>query len=312
VAKELAKVNGCRDRIEFIEDVSTRVTLPEQADVIVSDLSGAIPIYARHVSSIADARKRFLKPGGVLIPQRDTVWAAIVEAPEIHAKLAPTIDVELGLDMKLAWNMATNVFLNRRICETRLMTRPQQVVTLNYSELEDPNIRSQLEWKATRGGSGHGISLWFDRVLVDGVSLSTAPSEPETVYGAMFFPWSEPVQLAEGDTIRVDLRADLQEEDYIWRWNTVVSQGATVKGHFRQSNFFAETRSANQLRKQMSTHTPELTDEGEIEHMILHSMDGKNSIEQIARTLQQRFPARFPTLETGIGRVAGCSKSYSV
>ena len=47
VAREIAAANGCADRIEFIEDLSTRVTLPIQADVIVSDS-------ARHTSFVSN------------------------------------------------------------------------------------------------------------------------------------------------------------------------------------------------------------------------------------------------------------------
>ena len=41
VAREVAAANGYADRIEFIQAISTQVTLPERADVIVSDLGGA-------------------------------------------------------------------------------------------------------------------------------------------------------------------------------------------------------------------------------------------------------------------------------
>src|SRR5438105_15150054 len=44
VARELAVTNGYRERIEFIEDISTHVTLPEKADVIVTDMSGVSPL----------------------------------------------------------------------------------------------------------------------------------------------------------------------------------------------------------------------------------------------------------------------------
>src|SRR5204862_7848061 len=37
VAREIAAANGCGDRIEFIQALSTDATLPERADVIVSD-----------------------------------------------------------------------------------------------------------------------------------------------------------------------------------------------------------------------------------------------------------------------------------
>src|SRR5262249_32753265 len=43
VAREIAAANGYADRIEFIQKLSTEVTLPERADVIISDLRGLLP-----------------------------------------------------------------------------------------------------------------------------------------------------------------------------------------------------------------------------------------------------------------------------
>src|SRR5215468_7784267 len=80
IAREIAAANGYADRIEFIQKLSTEITLPEQADVIISDLRGLLPFLGNHISSIRDARKRLLKPGGTLIPQRDEVWVGVVEA----------------------------------------------------------------------------------------------------------------------------------------------------------------------------------------------------------------------------------------
>src|SRR5271169_3779806 len=71
VAREIAAANHCADKIEFFEDVSTNVTIPVRADVIVSDLRGVLPFYAQHIPSIADARRRFLAPGGKLIGRED-------------------------------------------------------------------------------------------------------------------------------------------------------------------------------------------------------------------------------------------------
>src|SRR5262249_51191425 len=82
VAREVAAANGYADRIEFIEDLSTNVTLPSRADVIVSDLRGLLPFFQSHLPSIVDARRRFLAPGGTLIPKQDAVWVGVVESPE--------------------------------------------------------------------------------------------------------------------------------------------------------------------------------------------------------------------------------------
>src|SRR5437867_10461320 len=40
LAREAAVANGLADRIEFIQNFSTQITLPEPADIIISDLRG--------------------------------------------------------------------------------------------------------------------------------------------------------------------------------------------------------------------------------------------------------------------------------
>src|SRR5690349_13629207 len=82
LAREAAVANGFADRIEFFEKLSTEITVPEPADIIVSDLRGVLPWFQQNIPSIIDARKRLLARGGVLIPHRDILWAAIVEARE--------------------------------------------------------------------------------------------------------------------------------------------------------------------------------------------------------------------------------------
>ncbi|HEU4769346.1 MAG TPA: 50S ribosomal protein L11 methyltransferase, partial [Pyrinomonadaceae bacterium] len=42
VGRDAAREHGLGNRIEFIQDLSTKVSLPERADVIVSDLRGVL------------------------------------------------------------------------------------------------------------------------------------------------------------------------------------------------------------------------------------------------------------------------------
>jgi protein arginine N-methyltransferase 1 len=58
VARQAAIANGYQDRLVCIQDFSTRVTLPEQADVIVSDLRGVLPWFQQHLPSIVEAPRR--------------------------------------------------------------------------------------------------------------------------------------------------------------------------------------------------------------------------------------------------------------
>src|SRR6478672_588168 len=86
IARELAAANGYGDRIITIQDVSSNLTLPELADVIVADLRGTLPFFSRSISTMMDARDRLLTPVGVLIPQRDVIRGTVVEEPELYRK----------------------------------------------------------------------------------------------------------------------------------------------------------------------------------------------------------------------------------
>ena len=87
LAQEMAAANGYSDRLTCIQSLSTKANLPERADVIVSDLSGILPLFRQHIPAIIDARNRFLAPGGVIIAQQDHLRAAVIEAPENYRKL---------------------------------------------------------------------------------------------------------------------------------------------------------------------------------------------------------------------------------
>ena len=86
LAREIAVANGYADRIEFIQDIATEIAPPELADVVVSELRGVLPLSGESLPTLIDARKRLLVPGGVMIPQCDTLWAAVVESPDLHSR----------------------------------------------------------------------------------------------------------------------------------------------------------------------------------------------------------------------------------
>src|SRR5215204_5993778 len=87
LAREAAAANGSADRIEFFEDLSFNITVPEPATIIISDLRGCLPLFEQHLPAIKDARERLLARGGVLIPHRDILWAAPVEAPDRYDEI---------------------------------------------------------------------------------------------------------------------------------------------------------------------------------------------------------------------------------
>jgi len=245
LAREAAAANGFSDRIEFFEKLSTEITLPEPATIIVSDLRGVLPWFEQNVASIIDARERLLAPRGVLIPRRDVLWAAVVEAQDQYDDIVGPWRNQFDLDLSAGIRSVTNTWRKSRIKPGQLLTHPVCWTTLDYYEVSSPDIRAEISWQAARQGIAHGVAVWFDSELAEGIGFSNHPAAPEMIYGIGFFPFSQPVEVTEGERITVRLAADLVNDGYVWRWDTEV----LGKASFRQSTFFGVPLSRNQLRK---------------------------------------------------------------
>lgn len=315
VAREIAAANGYADRITFVEGLSTDLTLPEPADVIVSDMRGVLPFHRHHIPSVIDARARLLASGGVLIPIRDTVWAAPVEAPDAYNRLvAPWSDVVYGLDLRRARAFATNNWTRIRVAPGQLLAAPQEWASVRYETVEHAGAQREITFEAARAGSLHGFAAWFDADLGEGVRFSNAPGQPELIYGQGFFPLSGPVALEAGDRLTLDLRADLVGDEYVWQWSTQVVAGAAsaeVKATFRQSTFLGAPLAAASLRKRAAGFVPRPTADAQVDALILALMDGKTASGDIARIVVARFPSRFPSWEDALARVGRVSLEYS-
>ena len=319
VAREIARANGYADRIEFIQAMSTGVSLPERADVIISDIGGIMPWFQKHIPAIADARRRFLAPGGVLIPRQDTAWAAVVQAPDLYTRrTGPWNDNGFDLDMNAARDIVVNNWHKGQVADDQVLTEPRRWATVDYTAIEDADARGRVSWTVSRAGIGHGLAAGFDRIVAPGVHLSNAPDapkniRPETIYGTIFFPWPSPVPLAPGDRVEVDLEARLVGADYVWRWRTsVLDQGRkdASKADFTQSTFFGVPLSPAQVRKRGAGYVPSLNENGRIARTVLDAMAEGVPLGDIARRLSIEFAARFPRPQDTLSYVADLSEEY--
>jgi len=251
LAREAAVANGFVDRMVFFEKLSTEITLPEPATIIVSDLRGVLPWFEQNISSIVDARKRLLAPGGVLIPRRDILWAALVEAPEQYAELVNPWQNQFDLDLSAGTRFITNNWRKTHIKPEQFLAEAVCWNTIDYHEVESRDVRAEIVWRAARNGTAHGFTVWFDSELGDNnrdIGFSNHPSAPRMIYGQGFFPFSQPVEVSENDRIELRLAADFVQDNYVWRWDTNFIDQDRVKASFKQSTFYGVPLSTAQLR----------------------------------------------------------------
>lgn len=312
VAREIAKANGYSDKIIFFQEESTKISLPDKADVIVSDMREVLPLNGKHVPSIIDARNRFLKPGGAQIPLKDTISIAGLEAADLHQKLlTPWSENPYDLNMIAGKKFVTNTWGKGRAKPEQILLKPQPLITLDYTTIQQSDINQGISWVAERRGTLHGYQIWFDALLAEGVSFSTGPFTPELIYGTLFFPLSEALEVEKGDALEVKIEAKLLEDDYAWQWNTSVERKGKLVANYKQSSLAAVPMSLENLRKRSNKYVPKLNEDGEVARFVLELMSQKIVLGDIATQLMEVYPKRFTTWEKALTYAGKLSEKFT-
>jgi protein arginine N-methyltransferase 1 len=310
--RHLAAANGFSDRIYFLRGDSRGIHLPERVNVIVSDVRGVVPFHSHAVGTLEDARNRFLVDGGHLIPLRDTVCAAVVELPELHNQLVRPWSAVRALDLSSGLPLVLNTLTKYHLKAKHVISQPRSWAVLDYTSAPESRAQGHLELPIARAATGHGLGVWFETNLLDGIGFSTAPGEAETVYGHLVLPWLKPVSLHEGDVCSIDLHADLVGNDYIWQWETNIpaSRGRN-EVRFKQSTFYGSLFPPSVLQKRKQDFVPVLNETGQAERWLLQAMDGSRTLENIAAEAVRLFPQVFRRTEDAVNLAADLAEKYS-
>ncbi|MFL6248130.1 MAG: PqqD family peptide modification chaperone [Thermoanaerobaculia bacterium] len=231
VAEEVARVNGDSERMQFIHARATDVELPEQVDVLVSDLAGALPLFEEHIPALIHAREHLLKPDGVLIPRRARLFCAPVSSSDLYARMIEPWRSVAGVDFSPAETMAMHTPHALRVEPRHLAAEPLCWAELDYATIDSPDVRGTATWQMTAPHVIHGVALWFETVLHDDITYSSGPWTPGSVHATMVLPLLEPRAF---ETLRVTIEAMLVGARYVTTWQ--VNDGE------RQSTFFGELR----------------------------------------------------------------------
>jgi protein arginine N-methyltransferase 1 len=294
VGRELAAANGYGDRIEFHYKPSFDLALADRADVMVSDLRGIVPLYAGHLPAIVDARRRLLRPGGIQIPQKDTLMAQLVADAALYEETtAVWTDRGLGLDLSAALRWATHSAHKADLARATRLGTPRAIIELDYRTLESPNARGETQWTVDADGTVHGLGVWFDATLIDGVGFSNAPDRPRAIYGQMFFPFAEPVGVRAGDRVAVSLAATRVGTEYVWQWDVTVSGNGRPARTLKQSTFQGSPVDPARLGRRAANHVPQVTPATRVAARAIALIEQGLAVEQIAARLTAEFPGQF-------------------
>lgn len=210
LSKALAKENGIRN-CRFIGKHSSQVTERIQADIIVSETLGNFAFEEHLIENMNDA-KRFLRPGGTIIPQSLMQFVCPVISRE------PLMDIDtwdIGFD--LSFNAAREIGLQNMYVKTvepsHLLTAgTQEWDSLDFHKREKSVRTAEVHWTLDRNAEITGFALFWDSELLPGITISTAPGKPKTHWEQVLLPLLTTITAQRGDEVSLTLRSDSRPE----------------------------------------------------------------------------------------------------
>ncbi|HEY0427500.1 MAG TPA: 50S ribosomal protein L11 methyltransferase [Pyrinomonadaceae bacterium] len=203
---EVAKANAKRvigsDIIEFLMADSRSVELPERVDVIVSEVIGHLVVEENMLDSMIDARDRFLKPGGIMVPNSAEMYFVPVENKQIYedeigqwSKLVHEIDLSASKDFAV-----NNIYIGE-FKEKQFLASPKVLLTVDLARTTSLDMTFKGAFEIKRKGMLHGVAGWFVASLYADVRLSTAPNSKPTHWQQCFLPIKKPIPVHPGDIV---------------------------------------------------------------------------------------------------------------
>lgn len=286
IADAIAAANGYADRVIVVRGHSSDVTLPERADVVISDEMGRFGFDGGILEYFADARRRFLKPGGRFLPCQLSLWVAPIEHPDVSADAAFWSTRPSGFDMSPAQTIAWNSGYPRRVEAADLLAPGARVATLELGA-DHPCFSFSVVFTAQRSGVMHGVAGWFTADMADAIGMTNAPGDLSRIKRRnAIFPIERPVEVKSGDSVRVQMQ--IRPADLMVKW--IVAHG---HNRFEHATFKGMLLSPDLLRRTRPQFVPHLTERGRARKLVLDLANGRASIADIERSLFDAYPQLF-------------------
>ncbi len=244
LAGQLARHNKLSN-LNFIHKHSAAVKKLARADVVISETLGNYAPEEGLIDTLNDAR-RFLKPGGVLIPCALRQFVAPVLTARLQKELDVWPRVGFGLDLTPARNVALNNMYVKTVMPADVggdvqIARCSDQLRFALDEEPPASLRQcHLSWasdalRALGAQQVYGFVLWWEAELVPGVRLSTSPFAPATHWEQVYLPLLEALVLGPKQQVELTLKSDTRSQTGVRvTWHTRLLDGGKCLKEIRQ------------------------------------------------------------------------------
>lgn len=236
-ALEIIAANGLERSISVIHGDARSATLPEPADMMVTDTFGSFGLRPGGIAALIDARDRLLRPTGRVIPEAIELFVAPADAEAVWRKRVDVWGTDVaGIRVDALRQRAANTRYPVRLETEHLLGPAVRLGELRLDSVRDSALRHDAVLHVARPGILRGVCGWFAASLVDGVSISNDPGANGVNYAQSFLPLAQPVRVEPSD--RVLLSLDNRDNELLrWRGTIRRQDPAAADVTFDHSTF---------------------------------------------------------------------------
>jgi protein arginine N-methyltransferase 1 len=221
------RTNGA-DGIRLFARHSSQVSLPERVDIIVHELIGVDAHDEKLLRTIDDARERFLKPGGRLIPS-----AIVVECIGIELENPAVTPTDELVHEVTTYGRVYGLNVEPLCSAAKRQSALERLRRLSDAETAEPRrhilseasavcahdlyaIRSACtveqggvaELRISRPGRLGALVLFFRATLDESTELTNSPLLPRTSWGYLVVPLDRAVDVQPGAVVPISIRRE--------------------------------------------------------------------------------------------------------
>ncbi len=231
IARQLTKINGFDDCLEVIQEEIETVKLPEQVDIIVSEMMAQLGVDENMLYPLLTARDRWLKPSGKMLPELVSTWMVPIEDRELEKNLDFWKSRPYGLDLSLmAKGQAYYGKEVKNITKANFLSSPLKLWDVNMLELpidEALNpLQSSISFPVIKEGKFSALAGWFSAKFDDKLVLTNALDASDTHWNIGKFSIDQALKVYPGMQISLEFTCEpVGSNNTHLKWSVRVEDG---------------------------------------------------------------------------------------
>lgn len=291
VARKTVADASFADKAEFFQANSFELVLPDQVDVAICDHVGYFGFDYGILELLADARQRFLKPDGIIVPAQIDLRLAPVESETCRELVGHWRDGSVPEEYSWLATTAANTKHSAQLSQEELLADAGTLATLKLGA----EAAAYLSWSTTfdcaRDGVLDGVAGWFDCQLTDDIHMTNSPVAADHLDRPQaFFPLDTPLIVKVGDRIHVTIM--VRPKDNVIGWIIELPESGQ---RFTHTTFNGLLLDKEALNRAQPDRVAKLNYQGQARQIVLSYCDGQRTAADVQALVQSEHPNLFPS-----------------